>query len=97
MVIVDTGFNGFLTLPPALVATLALPRLNRGRATLADGSAQIIDVHGATVIWDGETRHVEITAVNAPPLVGMSMLYGYDLSIQVVDGGSVAIRKAESE
>lgn len=31
--IIDTGFNGFLTLPPALLTTLGLPRLSRGRVT----------------------------------------------------------------
>jgi hypothetical protein len=30
--IIDTGFNGFLTLPLALVTALGLPRLSRGRA-----------------------------------------------------------------
>lgn len=91
--IVDTGFNGFLTLPPALVATLRLPRRGRGRATLADGSEQIIDIHRATVIWDGEALQIEADAVGDAPLVGMSLLHGHYLSIRVVDGGMVATRK----
>jgi len=33
--VIDTGFTGFLTLPPGLVAALSLPRLGRGRAVLA--------------------------------------------------------------
>ena len=28
--VIDTGFNGFLTLPPALVTALDLARLSRG-------------------------------------------------------------------
>ncbi len=36
--IIDTGFNGFLTLPPALVAALGLPWLCRQQGQLADGS-----------------------------------------------------------
>ena len=36
--VVDTGYNGFLTLPPALVAELGLPFASIGRASLADGS-----------------------------------------------------------
>ncbi len=91
--IVDTGFNGFLTFPPGLVATLGLLRLGRGRATLANGSEQIIDIHRATVIWDGEALSVEADAVDAPPLLGMALLYGYELAIQVVDGGSVVIKR----
>jgi predicted aspartyl protease len=38
--IIDTGFNGFLTLPPALVAALGLMRRSRGRALLANGSEE---------------------------------------------------------
>lgn len=36
--IIDTGFNGFLTLPPLLVTELGLARLSRGRALLANGA-----------------------------------------------------------
>ena len=32
--VIDTGFNGFLTLPPVLVAELGLPLLSHGRAYL---------------------------------------------------------------
>lgn len=87
----DTGFNGFLTLPSALVTVLDLTRLSRGRATLANGSEELFDIYGATVIWDGQPRYVETDAVGTVPLVGMSLLYGYDLHVQAVDGGSVTI------
>jgi len=36
--VVDTGFDGWITLPPALVATLGLRWKRYGRALLADGS-----------------------------------------------------------
>lgn len=42
--IIDPGFNGFLTLPPTLVAALDLPRLGRGRAILANGSEAVFDI-----------------------------------------------------
>ena len=44
-VVIDTGFNGFLTLPPALIFTLALPWLFRQQGQLADGSFQVFDVY----------------------------------------------------
>jgi predicted aspartyl protease len=37
-VVIDTGFNGSLTLPTALVASLGLPWLCRQQGLLADGS-----------------------------------------------------------
>ena len=36
--VVDTGFDGWLSLAPALIALLGWPWRRRGRALLADGS-----------------------------------------------------------
>ncbi|ETX07716.1 hypothetical protein [Candidatus Entotheonella palauensis] len=36
--------------------------------------------------------YVEADAVDTTPLVGMSLLDGYDLYVQVVDGGHVVIQ-----
>lgn len=57
--IIDTGFNGFLTLPPLLIAALGLARLSRGRAVLANGSEELFDIHGVTVLWDGQVLGLE--------------------------------------
>lgn len=90
--IIDTGFNGFLTLPSALVTVLGLTRLSRGRALLANGSEELFDIYGVTVLWDGQQRYVEADAVDTTPLVGMSLLEGYDLHIKVAEGGQVVIQ-----
>ena len=52
--IIDTGFNGFLTLPPALVTALGLMRRSRGRVLLTNGSEEVFDIYGVTVLWDGQ-------------------------------------------
>jgi clan AA aspartic protease len=93
--IIDTGFNGFLTLPPSVIRALELTRLSRGRALLANGSEELFDIHGVTVLWAGEERHVEVDSVASVPLVGMSLLDGHDLHIQVTDGGHVLIQSSE--
>ena len=36
--VVDSGFDGWFSLPPALIALLELPWWRRGRALLADGN-----------------------------------------------------------
>jgi clan AA aspartic protease len=89
--IVDTGFDGWLSLPTAVIAALGLTWQRRGRAILADGSESLFDIYEATVIWDGQPRLIPIDAADTDPLVGMSLLFGYDLHIQVVDGDSVTI------
>ena len=90
--IIDTGFNGFLPLLSALVTRRGLTRLSRGRALLVNGSEELFDIYGVTVLWDGPQRYVEADAVDTTPLVGMSLLDGYDLPIRVADGGQVLIQ-----
>ena len=51
--VVDTGFNGFLTLPTVLVSELGLPFISIGRATLADGNEIAYEVYGVAMLWDG--------------------------------------------
>ena len=95
--VIDTGFNGFLTLPPVLVTALGLTRLSRGRAILANGLEDIFDIYGVTVLWDGQPRYIETDSVDTTPLVGMALLKGYDLHIQVVDSGRVVIQTGEDD
>jgi clan AA aspartic protease len=89
--IIDTGFTGFLTLPPALVMALGLPWLCRQPGILADGNVDVFDVYTATVLWDGQPRAVEVEDADTDPLVGMSLLDGYSLRIDILNGGTVTI------
>jgi len=93
--VVDTGFNGYLVLPPMLVADLGLPVVGDGEAVLADGSEAAFDVYGVSMLWDGHPRYVESGAVGVDPLLGMALLDDHDLTIQVRDGGRVVIQARE--
>ena len=90
--VVDTGFNGYLTLPPMLMEDLELPVVGDGEAVLADGSEAAFDVYGVTVLWDGQPMYVETGAVGVDPLVGMALLDGHNLNIDVENGGRVLIQ-----
>ncbi len=90
--VIDTGFNGSLTLPVTLIEKLDLPWRRRGQAVLADGSKSLFEIYDATIIWDGKRRRIAIDALDAEPLVGMSLLFGHDLTIEVMTGGSVLIK-----
>jgi clan AA aspartic protease len=90
--IIDTGFNGFLTLPASLIAEMKLPWLYRHHGELADGSIQIFDVHEATIVWNGMPRSVEAEAIDSNPLLGMSLMIDHELRIEVRPGGQAAIR-----
>ena len=90
--VIDTGFNGFLTLPPMLVADLGLSIVGEGEAVLADGGEVSFNVYGVTVLWGGLPRYVETGAVGNESLVGMSMLNGHNLNIDVESEGRVLIQ-----
>ncbi len=58
---------------------------------LADGSIHVFDVYVGTIVWDGRPRQVEVEAANAQPLIGMALMHGYELRVQVVAAGDVSI------
>ena len=89
--VLDTGFTGSLTLPPAMIANLGLRWRSRGYATLANGNVEQFDIYAATVVWGGTPRPILIYAIDAPPLLGMALLAGYDLRARVVAGGNAEI------
>lgn len=91
--IIDTGFDGWLTLPFSTIIKLGLPWRQRGRALLADGTETVFDIYDGTVVWDGQPRRVAIDRADTDPLLGMRMLHGYELKVQVVNGGEVTIRR----
>lgn len=91
--IVDTGFNGWLSLPPDLIDRLNLKWKRRGRAILGDGSECVFDVYEAVVIWDGDYLTIPIDEADSEPLVGMSLMENYQLTVQVFEEGNIEIRK----
>jgi clan AA aspartic protease len=90
--VLDTGFNGSLTLPPEVIAALGLPWRTRGLVILANGTEGQCDIYAATVIWDGRPRNILVEAADTDPLIGMALLHGHDVHMQVVEGGSVVIQ-----
>jgi clan AA aspartic protease len=89
----DTGFTGFLTLTPADIVLLQLEYHGLRQANLADGSRVTLEIYRATVVWDGQQRSIQVVSARGGPLLGMAMLYGYDVNLQVVDGGVVTIKQ----
>jgi clan AA aspartic protease len=91
--VVDTGFSGFLSLPSAIIASLNLPWSASDIVTLGDGSETLFDLYTATVIWDGQYREIYIAESETEPLLGMSLLYGYRLQVDTIEGGTVKIEE----
>ncbi|MBD0264129.1 MAG: clan AA aspartic protease [Tolypothrix sp. Co-bin9] len=96
-VIVDTGFNGWLSLPPSIIAELELIWKRRGRAILGDGSECIFNVYEAVVLWDGAFVTIPIDEADSELLIGMSLMEGYQLTVQAIEGGRVELNKLNSD
>ncbi len=94
--VIDTGFTGFLTLPLSMLISLNLRAYRREQGILGDGSTCIFDVYRGLINWDGEFKRVDINAAETTPLVGMSLLYGYRMQLDAVEGGIVIIQSLSS-
>jgi clan AA aspartic protease len=94
--VIDTGFTGFLTLPVSVLVDLKLRAYRREEGILGDGSTCIFDVYRGLVIWDGELRRIDINESDTEPLVGMSLLYGYRMQLDAIEGGTVTIQALSS-
>ena len=91
--IIDTGFDSWLTLPPSLVSGLGLHWLTQGQVTLGDGRTEPCDLYTAIVIWDGRPLRVMVDQADTEPLVGMMLMDGYELNVEVMDSGMVTLKR----
>jgi predicted aspartyl protease len=89
------GVNGWLSLPPDAIDQLDLVWKRRGRAILGDGSECIFNVFEAEVFWDGVPRTIPIDEADSDPLVGMSLMEGYQLTVQIWEGGNVELQRVQ--
>ena len=87
---VDTGFNGFLSLPPADLQRLGLTPAGEEVVTLVDGSNQSRRAYRAVVHWRDERHEVRVLETGLP-LLGMALLSGNRIAIDVVEGGPVSV------
>ena len=90
--VIDTGYNGALTLPPDVIAELELPWSNTVPVMLGDGSICECDIYVGTVVWDRKPIHILIDEANTTPLVGMKLLRGFELNMKVQRRGEVTIK-----
>lgn len=89
--VIDTGFDGFLLLPSDMVLELGLEYLYNSPLVLADGTMGRLDVYSVMILWEGRIREVRAIESTGMALVGMGMLYGHRLTVDVVEGGQVRI------
>lgn len=91
--VVDTGYNGTLTLPPEEIGILGLRWHRFGHGLLADGSDSTFNVYKGVVLWDGLPVTITVDEMEAQSLTGMSLMYGFELVLPIVDGATFTLRR----
>ena len=90
-VVVDTGFTGYLVLPQDTIRQLGLAYIGRRSVILASGEQRALDAYAATVAWDERRRNVIAFESSSESLLGMSLLSGSRVTLNVYPGGSVLV------
>ena len=91
LAVIDTGYNGHLTLPAEVVASLGLSLAGQRRARLADDRLVLMDVFRADIRWHGARRKILVSQTEGGALAGMRLLAGSRMTLDVIDGGQVTI------
>ncbi|MFB6232023.1 MAG: hypothetical protein ABEL04_12805 [Salinibacter sp.] len=91
--LVDTGFNGGLTLSSGLIAALDLPEKTVMEVTLADGRVRDVQTYVGTVALNGTSKRVLIAESPTTPLVGTSLLWSFSLYVEFQAGGAVEVAR----
>ncbi len=93
--VVDTGFTGYLALSRPVVRRLNLVQMDEEEVSLADGSTTVLALYQVAAEWLDGPRTLTAYAVDGNSLVGMKLLRGCSVSLEVVADGSVLIEEAD--
>ena len=92
-VVLDTGFTGCLTLPPESIRQLGLLSVGQRTFELANGDLFEFEAHLAAVSWHGRPTNVLVLQSDSVPLLGMTLLWGSQITIDASTDGGVTIEE----
>lgn len=94
--LVDTGFNGAITLPRDRIAALGLPERSVTEVTLADGRTRDVTMYAGAVSFGGQSRNVLVAESPTTPLLGTGLLQGWSLYVEFRVGGPVTVEELDA-
>ena len=92
-VVIDTGFDGTLSLPLADIERLGLREGDARIFELANGREYLSRTFNAVVHWDGGRYEVVVNEMGKRPLLGMELLSGRRVTLDVVEDGPVTVER----
>ena len=90
--VIDTGYNGALTLPSDVITELGLRWVDTVSVVLGDGRTSDCDIYAGFVVWDRRRIRIVVDEANTTPLMGMGLLEGFELNMNVERRGRVTIK-----
>ena len=91
--VLDTGFTGWLTLPPETIRRLGLIHQGQRTVIFANDLRDELDIYQTSVQWQGRPRRVIVFEAQGQPLLGMSLLWGSRVILEAVDAGNIVIEE----
>jgi len=89
--VLDTGFEGELTLPENLLREIDADFVATQTMLMADDSERRTRHFQIVLEWNEEARFTEVIALEGRPLLGNLLLEGCGVQIEMTDGGEVVV------
>ena len=93
--VIDTGFIGDLALPSSIIRRLGLTRSGSINYILANGEPARMNIYRANIFWHEQIRNVVIAQTDDIPLIGIKLLSGSRITMDVSPNGGVVIEETE--
>lgn len=84
--LVDSGFNGYLAIPEAVVRQLNLPLATVQSGSTADGRRGYFDTVDLSFVWMDRVKRIRAQVLEEP-LLGTRLLFGHDMQVRWEIGG----------
>jgi clan AA aspartic protease len=91
--IVDTGFDGELSLPANLLRRVLYQNGEMREIRLADGREDTCFSCEVEITWNDESRFATVFLLEGLPLLGIELLGGFTMCVDVVPGGEVTVEE----
>lgn len=93
--VLDTGYDGDIALPSAVIRRLGLISTGSRDSALANSDIVQLPIYRGIASWHGQLTDVEVTGTRRESAIGMSLLENSTLTIQAWDGGEVLIQERQ--
>ena len=93
--VVDTGFDGHLTLPSDVIDGLNMEPDRPTDVDLATGLRERVNTWRGYVLWHDRLRSIRVLEANGIPLIGMELMEDSQLTMQPRINGNVLIEQLD--